>query len=70
MPGENAPSLPVRECGLKLPDNTTKRPLLHVTPCAGVWIEIGMRDSWRQTLWSLPVRECGLKCECVAEYHA
>ena len=40
MPGENAPSLPVRECGLKLPDNTTKRPLLHVTPCAGVWIEI------------------------------
>ena len=35
---------------------------LNVTPCTGVWIEMGMRyyKIWR-TSKSLPARECGLK---------
>ena len=33
-------SLPVRECGLKLPFIYPLAKLYQVTPCAGVWIEI------------------------------
>ena len=34
-------SLPVRECGLKYLRITVRNPHHGVTPCAGVWIEIG-----------------------------
>ena len=34
---------------------------LHVTPRAGVWIEISGSYDMTKLLVSLPVRECGLK---------
>ena len=55
------PSLPVRECGLKLhlSLNAIRDPC--VTPRAGVWIEILRVFHYVLTKSSLPVRECGLK---------
>ena len=38
-------SLPVRECGLKSPESVIFIDEVGVTPCAGVWIEIGYETS-------------------------
>ncbi len=40
IPGSNMWSLPVRECGLKFLVQYITPSAFHVTPCAGVWIEI------------------------------
>ena len=37
-------SLPVRECGLKSKCDTVVINTLNVTPCAGVWIEIRLKE--------------------------
>ena len=55
------PSLPVRECGLKLRVVRIRGVVVGVTPRAGVWIEIPMAALWTSMWTSLPVRECGLK---------
>ena len=55
-------SLPAWECGLK---STVAEPYLTaitVTPCVGVWIEIGFEhDDVDYRIASLPAWECGLK---------
>ncbi len=58
-------SLPLRECGLKSPYNSSISSQETVTPLAGVWIEI--RETWKgeKNNGSLPLRECGLKFEYV-----
>ena len=54
-------SLPVRECGLKLPYQQEDEVVAAVTPRAGVWIEIPAWCGGPRRRSSLPVRECGLK---------
>ena len=54
-------SLPVRECGLKYEGQEEERAIVHVTPRAGVWIEITGTPAESKYPLSLPVRECGLK---------
>ena len=36
-------SLPAWECGLKSEDADVIKNALNVTPCVGVWIEIGIK---------------------------
>ena len=56
------PSLPLRECGLKFSPLHGYSVGLHVTPLAGVWIEIPCNTESGSDAKSLPLRECGLKC--------
>ena len=58
-------SLPARECGLK--SNMYRNYILYlaVTPCTGVWIEIGCKSQCMLSVSSLPARECGLKSHCL-----
>ena len=47
----DAESLPTRECGLKSWDLTMAQSQhSHVTPYAGVWIEIGIRQYVKMTV--------------------
>ena len=51
----SSPSLPVRECGLKLLPLVTLLIIPVVTPCAGVWIEMMLSIA---TALTLPVTPC------------
>ena len=54
-------SLPLRECGLKCQWIEQEDKLVIVTPLAGVWIEINIKNKKGDIKKSLPLRECGLK---------
>ena len=60
-PLEHLPSLPLRECGLKLQCFNGLAAGDRVTPLAGVWIEILGVILTQGNIASLPLRECGLK---------
>ena len=54
-------SLPAWECGLKCHSENENDQEAAVTPCVGVWIEIGSVCSVSGKHRSLPAWECGLK---------